>query len=89
MVITMKYKIMIIEDDPAIQTELMTLLVGNGYEASAVTDFSAAVQTVKFVQRDNQFYVDDNALSVNINRIREKLSNFDWMSAEAGRGNKR
>ena len=26
---------------------------------------------------DNQLYVDDNALSVNINRIREKIS-FYW-----------
>ena len=28
-----KYKILIIEDDPIIQTELQVLLNGNGYEA--------------------------------------------------------
>jgi len=46
----MKKKILIIEDDAVIQTELITLLDGNGYEASAVTDFSAAIQTVKSTQ---------------------------------------
>lgn len=46
----MKQKILIIEDDPVIQTELITLLDGNGYETSAVADFSATIQTVKFVQ---------------------------------------
>lgn len=46
----MKAKILIIEDDPVIQTELITLLDGNGCKASAVTDFSAAIQTVKSVQ---------------------------------------
>lgn len=46
----MKKKILIIEDDPVIQTELITLLDGNGYEASAVTDFSATIQTVKSIQ---------------------------------------
>lgn len=46
----MKAKILIIEDDSVIQTELITLLDGNGYRASAVTDFSAAIQTVKSVQ---------------------------------------
>ena len=43
----MKQKILIIEDDPVIRTELITLLEGNNYEASVVTDFSAVVQTVK------------------------------------------
>lgn len=46
----MEKKILIIEDDPVIQAELITLLDGNGYEASAVTDFSAAIQTVKSIQ---------------------------------------
>lgn len=46
----MMAKILIIEDDSVIQTELITLLDGNGYKASAVTDFSAAIQTVKSVQ---------------------------------------
>lgn len=46
----MKKKILIIEDDAVIQTELITLLDGNGYEASAVTDFSATIQTVKSIQ---------------------------------------
>lgn len=35
----MKYRILIIEDDPVIQTQLKNLLWGNGYEAEAVTDF--------------------------------------------------
>ncbi len=42
-----KYKILIIEDDPIIQTELQVLLNGNGYEASAVTDFTSVMQAVK------------------------------------------
>ena len=42
-----KYKILIIEDDPIIQTELQVLLNGNGYEASAVTDFTSVMQEVK------------------------------------------
>lgn len=46
----MKSKIIIVEDDPVIQAELITLLDGNGYEASAVTDFSATIQTVKSTQ---------------------------------------
>ena len=46
----MQFKILVIEDDPVIQTELITLLKGNGYSASAVTDFSAALQTVQAVQ---------------------------------------
>ena len=46
----MKSKILIIEDDHVIRTELATLLDGNGYETSAVTDFSATTQTVKSVQ---------------------------------------
>lgn len=46
----MQCKILVIEDDPVIQTELITLLKGNGYNASAVTDFSAAIETVQAVQ---------------------------------------
>ena len=46
-VILEKYKILIIEDDPIIQTELQVLLNGNGYEASAVTDFTSVMQAVK------------------------------------------
>lgn len=45
-----KYKILIIEDDPIIQTELQVLLNGNGYEASAVADFTSVVQEVKNTQ---------------------------------------
>lgn len=40
----MKYKILIIEDDPTIQTQLQNLLTANGYEAEAVTDFSRAAE---------------------------------------------
>lgn len=43
----MNYKILVVEDDAIIQTELVTLLNGNGYEASAVTDFTAVIQAVK------------------------------------------
>ncbi len=43
----MKPKILVIEDDPIIQAELVTLLEGNDYEALAVMDFTAVVQTVK------------------------------------------
>jgi len=45
-----KSKILIVEDDPVIQAELITLLTGNGYEASAVTDFSATIQAIKSIQ---------------------------------------
>ena len=46
----MKSKILIIEDDPIIQTELVTLLDGNGYEVSAATDFTSVIQMVKTFQ---------------------------------------
>ena len=46
----MKQKIFIIEDDPVIRAELITLLEGNGYEALGVTDFTAVIQTVKAFQ---------------------------------------
>lgn len=42
-----KYKILIIEDDILIQSELQTLLVGNGYEVTSVSFFSRAVEQVK------------------------------------------
>ncbi|MBD5502676.1 MAG: response regulator transcription factor [Lachnospiraceae bacterium] len=43
----MTNRIMIIEDDPMIQTELKNLLVGNGYEVFAVSDFTDTVTEVK------------------------------------------
>lgn len=42
-----QYKIMIIEDDPVIQTELQTLLWGNGYVTTAVKNFSSTLETVQ------------------------------------------
>ena len=41
------YKIVIIEDDFIIQSELRTLLVGNGYNVFIVTDFSKTIQQIK------------------------------------------
>lgn len=41
------YKILIIEDDCTIRTQLKTLLSGNGYEAAAVTDFSDVIGQFK------------------------------------------
>ena len=41
------YRIMIVEDDFSIQTQLKTLLSGNGYTVQAVTDFSKTVEQVK------------------------------------------
>lgn len=46
----MKPKILVIEDDSIIRNELITLLEGNDYEASAVIDFTSVIQTVKSVQ---------------------------------------
>lgn len=40
-------KIMIIEDDPIIQTELKHLLIGNGYEVSILSDFLNPVANIK------------------------------------------
>ena len=40
-------KIMIIEDDPIIRTELKTLLKGNGFLPCVVTDFERTVRQVK------------------------------------------
>lgn len=43
----MASKIMIIEDDIIIQTELKNLLIGNGYDVYAVSDFSKSVTDIK------------------------------------------
>lgn len=43
----MRYKILVIEDDPVIQSELCTLLAGSGYDVSAVADFSQTIRQVK------------------------------------------
>ena len=43
----MTYRILVVEDDPTIQRELVTLLQGDGYQAEAVTDFSVVVSTVR------------------------------------------
>lgn len=40
-------KILIVEDDYTIRTELETLLTGNGYDVFSVTDFSKTIQEVK------------------------------------------
>lgn len=42
-----KHRILIVEDDLTIQTQLKNLLIGNGYEAETVTDFPAAVSQVR------------------------------------------
>lgn len=43
----MKHRILIIEDDAMIQQQLKNLLIGNGYEAESVTDFSTVIKQVK------------------------------------------
>jgi len=43
----MKQRILIIEDDFTIQTQLKNLLSGSGYEVAAVTDFSRAFTQLK------------------------------------------
>ena len=43
----MREKIFIVEDDFTIQTQLKTLLSGNGYEVDAVTDFSKVMEQFK------------------------------------------
>lgn len=43
----MKYKILIVEDDATIRTQLNYLLEGSGYEVLAVTDFADTIGTVK------------------------------------------
>lgn len=43
----MKQRILIMEDDFTIQTQLKNLLSGNGYEVGTVTDFANAIEQVK------------------------------------------
>ena len=43
----MKKKILIVEDDLTIQTQLKTLLSGNGYEVFAVTNFSQIMEQIQ------------------------------------------
>lgn len=42
----MPYRILIIEDDITIQSELRTLLMGNHYDVSVVTDFSRTIDQI-------------------------------------------
>lgn len=46
----MNFKILIIEDDLTIQTQLKNLLTGNGYHAEAVTDFPNTIEYVHTFQ---------------------------------------
>lgn len=46
----MDKKLMIVEDDPLIRSELQILLVGNGYEVLAPENFSKIVELVKSEQ---------------------------------------
>ncbi len=43
----MQYKILIIEDDKVIQSELQTLLLANGYDVCVVSDFSKTIPIIK------------------------------------------
>ena len=43
----MKQRILIVEDDFTIQTQLKNLLSGNGYEALAVTDFAKVIEQLQ------------------------------------------
>ena len=43
----MKYRILIIEDDSVIQTQLRNLLAGNGYEVETINDFPVAMEQVE------------------------------------------
>ena len=43
----MKYRIMVIEDDPVIREELCILLKGNGYEVGSVTDFTDTLEQIR------------------------------------------
>lgn len=43
----MKQKIFIVEDDITIQNQLKNLLVGNGYDVEATTDFSNPIEQIK------------------------------------------
>lgn len=42
-----QYKIMIIEDDPLIQSELQVLLNSNNYQTITIKDFSSIITTIK------------------------------------------
>ncbi len=46
----MKYRILIIEDDVVIQTQLRNLLAGNGYETEAINDFPVSMEQLKSFQ---------------------------------------
>ena len=46
----MKYRILIIEDDVVIQTQLRNLLAGNGYEPKAINDFPVSMEQIKSFQ---------------------------------------
>ncbi len=46
----MKHRILIIEDDSVIQTQLRNLLAGNGYEAETINEFPVAMEQVKSFQ---------------------------------------
>ncbi len=48
----MNHRILIIEDDVVIQTQLRNLLTGNGYEAETINDFPVAMEQVKSFQRN-------------------------------------
>ena len=48
--IAMKHRILIIEDDVVIQTQLRNLLTGNGYEAETINDFPVAMEQVESFQ---------------------------------------
>lgn len=43
----MKYRILIIEDDVVIQTQLRNLLAGNGYEPETINDFPVSMEQIK------------------------------------------
>ena len=46
----MNHRILIIEDDTVIQTQLKNLLTGNGYEAEAINAFPVSMEQVKAFQ---------------------------------------
>ena len=46
----MKHRILIVEDDVVIQTQLRNLLAGNGYEAEIINDFPGDMEQVRSFQ---------------------------------------
>ncbi len=46
----MKHRILIVEDDVVIQTQLRNLLAGNGYEAEIINDFPVDMEQVRSFQ---------------------------------------